>query len=259
MPYANNDRIRIHYQLEGQGPPLLIHHGFAGSVEDWYERGYVEGLKTDYRLILLDARGHGLSDKPHDPNAYAMKLRVGDAIAALDDLHVSQAHFFGYSMGGWVGFAIAQYAPERFQSLIIGGSDPYPPEPGSSDQRIQMLKQGLDAAMAYMEARLGSLSPERRARVLASDVEALIAHTLAGKDDPGFEALLPAMAMPCLLFAGEAANDYPGAKACSQRMPNATFFSLPGLDHVQAIDRSDLVLPQIKVFLAQVTQSLAEP
>lgn len=256
MPDANNESIRIHYQVEGEGSPWVLHHGFAGSLEDWYERGYVEGLKNDYQLVLLDARGHGMSDKPHDPKAYEMQRRVGDVTAVLDDLHVSKAHFFGYSMGGWMGFAIAKYAPERFQSLIIGGSDPYKPDPGSYDQRVQMLRKGLEAAIAFMEKRIGSLSPQRRARILASDAEALAALTLATRDDPGFEEVLPAM--PCLLFAGEAAIEYPGAKEWCKHMPNVTFFSLPGLGHVQAIDRSDLVLPHIKKFLAQVNPPIID-
>ena len=252
MPYANNEHIRIHYQVEGEGPPLVLHHGFAGSIEDWYERSYVEGLKNDYQLILLDARGHGISDKPHDPKAYEIQRRVGDVTAVLNHLNVSKAHFFGYSMGGWMGFAMAKYAPERFQSLIIGGCDPYNLDPGPYDRRVQVLRKGLDAAIAFMEKRLGSLSPQRRARVLASDVEALVAITLAERDEPGFEDVLPAM--PCLLFAGEAAIEYPIEKDWSKHMPNVTFFSLPDLDHVQAIDRSDLVLPHIKKFLAQVNQ-----
>ena len=72
MPYADNDGIRIHYQVEGEGPPLVLQHGFSESVVDWYEVGYVDALRSDYRLILIDARGHGASDKPHDTDSYAV-------------------------------------------------------------------------------------------------------------------------------------------------------------------------------------------
>src|SRR6266404_7521776 len=65
MPYADNGNVRIHYQVEGEGPALVLQHGFTESVVDWYEAGYVEALRPDYRLILIDARGHGVSDKPH--------------------------------------------------------------------------------------------------------------------------------------------------------------------------------------------------
>jgi pimeloyl-ACP methyl ester carboxylesterase len=69
MPYTTNQGIRIHYQLEGAGPPLILHHGFTASLEAWYDWGYVDALQHDYRLIVVDARGHGGSDKPHDPTA----------------------------------------------------------------------------------------------------------------------------------------------------------------------------------------------
>src|SRR5579859_4440923 len=117
MPYTNDSGIRIHYQVEGNGPALVLQHGFGDNLESWYELGYVDGLRRHYRLILLDARGHGGSDKPNDPNAYALHQRVGDVAAVLDALGVRHASFWGYSMGGWIGFGIAKYAPERFPAL----------------------------------------------------------------------------------------------------------------------------------------------
>ena len=77
MPFADNNGTRIHYHVEGEGTPLLLQHGFTSSIKNWYTNGYVEPLKQDYKLILVDARGHGESDKPHDPAQYDLKLRVG--------------------------------------------------------------------------------------------------------------------------------------------------------------------------------------
>src|SRR5688572_13885545 len=59
MPYADHQGVWIHYQVEGEGPPLALQHGFSGSLEDWQEFGYTDRLKQDYQLILVDARGHG--------------------------------------------------------------------------------------------------------------------------------------------------------------------------------------------------------
>jgi pimeloyl-ACP methyl ester carboxylesterase len=66
MPYVGNQGIRIHYKVEGQGPPLVLQHGSTSSLQAWYQNGYVEPLKPHYQPILVDARGHGASDKPHD-------------------------------------------------------------------------------------------------------------------------------------------------------------------------------------------------
>ena len=100
MPYATHQSVRIHYQVEGAGPPLVLLHGFNSRLERWYESGYVESLRHDYHLILLDARGHGASDKPHERAAYAWPIPVADVLAVLDHLQIPQAHVLGYSMGG---------------------------------------------------------------------------------------------------------------------------------------------------------------
>jgi pimeloyl-ACP methyl ester carboxylesterase len=119
MPYADNSGLRIHYHVEGEGPLLVLHHGLSADLESWRNRGYVGSLKCDYQLILMDARGHGASDKPHEPEAYAMEHQVSDVVAVLDHLDLGSAHFFGYSMGGKIGFGFAKLAPEKAKSLTI--------------------------------------------------------------------------------------------------------------------------------------------
>ena len=100
MPYANNEGVRIHYQIEGEGPPLVLQHWSLATLECSYDYGYVSALGNDYQLILLDARGHSASDKPRESEAHGLGQRVGDIVAILDDLGIGKAHFGGYSMGG---------------------------------------------------------------------------------------------------------------------------------------------------------------
>ena len=162
MPYADNDGTQIHYHVEGNGPPLVLHHGFTSSLKNWYAYGYVEPLKADYQLILIDARGHGESDKPHDPAHYDLRLRVNDVVSVLDDLGVDKAHYLGYSMGGRIGFGIAIHAPERLNSLIIGGMHPYEPGGnGSSTERVKLLSQGMEAYVVNTESQSGPIEPQR--------------------------------------------------------------------------------------------------
>jgi pimeloyl-ACP methyl ester carboxylesterase len=103
MPYVPSHGVRIHYQIVGNGPPLLLQHGFTDSLESWYEFGYVPALRPQYRLILLDARGHGRSEKPHEAPAYELQLFVADILAVLDHLRIAKAHYWGYSMGAASG------------------------------------------------------------------------------------------------------------------------------------------------------------
>jgi pimeloyl-ACP methyl ester carboxylesterase len=250
MPYTENQGIRIHYKTEGVGAPLVLQHGFTDSLESWYEMGYVEALKNDYRLIVVDARGHGGSDKPHDPTAYTHEIHVADLVAVLDDLTIPTAHFLGYSMGGRIGFALATYASARFSSLIIGGANPYQRNREQFDARLQALQRGPDSIVALWD---GVVSPALRARLLANDGEAMAASWLGRMRGPGLEDVLPTMRMPCLLFVGEADGAYAGVKECVQHMPNVTFVSLPDLKHSETFFRSDLVLPHVLKFLASAS------
>ncbi len=86
--------------IEGEGPALVLQHGFTESVVDWYEAGYIEALKPNYRLILIDARGHGSSDKPHDPDAYVLNRRWR-MLSQCWMLWTSQRPFFGVTR--WAG------------------------------------------------------------------------------------------------------------------------------------------------------------
>jgi hypothetical protein len=79
MPYVSSQNIRIHYQVEGDGPPLVLQHGSMSSLETWRQCGYVQALQHAYQCILLDARGRGGSDKPHDSTAYALRCYVVSA------------------------------------------------------------------------------------------------------------------------------------------------------------------------------------
>ena len=250
MPYADNQGVRIHYEVEGEGPPLVIQHGFTDSIQTWYELGYVNALKSDNQLILVDARGHGESDKPHDPESYKPECNVADVVSVLTDLDIPRAHFFGYSMGAWIAFAMAQFAPDLVHALIIGGGNPNP-SLARPDPSLQALHKGVEAIPAVWGV---PVPPSLKARLLTNDMQALIAVRTQRLASPGFAAILPSMTMPCLLFAGEADPAYPANKEFVTRMPNATFFSLPGLGHSDTLFRSDLVLPHVTRFLRTVNQ-----
>jgi pimeloyl-ACP methyl ester carboxylesterase len=259
MPFVNNNGIKIHYEVKGQGLPLVLQHGLTGNLKNWRDYGYTVAMSKEYQLILIDARGHGQSDKPHDPASYRPPSFAGDIIKVLDDLGIKKAGYMGYSMGGSIGFhGIARYTLSRFNYLILGGMSPYYTEIEAEAMQprlasLQMAaEQGMEAHVAYLEKRDGlKLKPDYRAAVLANDPFALLAVTQSLSTWHGAEDILRLIPVPCLVYAGEADIFHPGAKKGAAAMPDARFFSLPGLNHVQAYQSSALVLPHVKKFLTE--------
>lgn len=245
MPYATNRGVRLYYEVIGQGSPLILVHGDFSSLEDWKEFGYVERLQQDHQLILLDVRGRGASDKPHNPEAYSLKLLVDDIVLTLDEMNLKKAHFLGYSMGGWIGFGMAKYAPNRLTSLMIGGAHPYARNRAHVRRRYSQTRAEWEAQIESME-----IPPSFKARVLKNDLQALFA---AARDRADLSDVLPTLSVPCLVYAGELDEPvYPQAKRCVSQITNVTFFSLPGLSHGDAYLQSDLILPHIIRFLRSV-------
>jgi pimeloyl-ACP methyl ester carboxylesterase len=245
MPYVDNQGVPINYRIGGEGAPLVLQHGLTQCVEDWYESGYVDALRSNFRLILVDARAHGASGKPHESAAYALEKLVGDVVAVLDMLNLRKAHFWGYSRGGWIGFGMAKYAPERLDRLVIGGQHPY-------FRSVDGLRQAVEAGLANgIEAFIDEMGMSTFTSPYAKRLRSidLLAYRAMAQDRPSLEEVLPRMGMPCCLYCGDGDPVLPEVKSASREIRRGTFFSLPGLDHGNAFMRSDLVVPPVARFL----------
>jgi pimeloyl-ACP methyl ester carboxylesterase len=128
MQFLTHDGVRIAYidvAPTGMdlGQPILLIHGFASShAVNWVNTLWVKTL-TDAgrRVIAFDNRGHGQSDKPHDPAAYALPVMAGDALALLDHLGIQRTDVMGYSMGARIASFLTLAHPDRVRCLILGG------------------------------------------------------------------------------------------------------------------------------------------
>jgi pimeloyl-ACP methyl ester carboxylesterase len=106
----------------------------------------------------------------------------------LDALDIATALFWGYSMGGWIGFGIAKYAKERFRALVIGGQHPYARSMESLRQMLRRgIEQGSEAFVEAMEQIFGPEAPQRKTRLLSADPAAYLA---LAQDRPGLEDIL---------------------------------------------------------------------
>jgi pimeloyl-ACP methyl ester carboxylesterase len=204
-------------------------------------------------VLRLDPRGQGKSDKPHDPAVYARRDRVGDVLAVLDAEGIDRAHFWGYSLGGWVGFALGILAPGRVASLIIGGAQPFTgnPRPLAGDFFIDGFRDGMAPFVAACEAEDPAyfVSAGERARWLAADAAALRAARRTSLTEPDLERdAVAAIRVPTLIYVG-ALDDPDPKEQVARLLPHATFVALDGLDHAQTMNRADLVLPHALAFL----------
>ena len=120
--FQSFDGTTLAFESEGDGAPVLLLHGFAtDSFINWIRPGIVDALtRRGYRVIAIDQRGHGLSDKPHDPSAYEGDAMVRDAQALLDHLGIERCLAAGYSMGARNLLGLIT-ADDRVRAAVLGG------------------------------------------------------------------------------------------------------------------------------------------
>lgn len=249
MPYAENEGVKIHYEVDGTPgkPAIVFQHGFLGRLQAWRDRGFVALLKDDFHLLLVDARGHGQSDKPHDPEAYDMRNRVIDITSVMDAEGVRQAHFHGYSMGGTIGWATMIYQPQRFLSWTIGGSMPM------LDLADAEFRANEDFDAYYANAL------QRNPDVKAADEAGLqdraalkAAHAERAKWRGAEQAVRVAKA-PILVYVGTEDKPHPGALRSRELNPNLRVIELQGDDHGQAARRPEVIVPAMLEMIQSVS------
>src|SRR5688500_17798103 len=117
----DSDGVRISFIERGTGEPVVLVHSYGGDLRsEWIATGVLEPLAQSYRVIAFDMRGHGESDKPHDPKAYGAET-AWDIVRLLDHLGIDKAHIVGYSGGAHSVAQLLTLAPQRFITATLGG------------------------------------------------------------------------------------------------------------------------------------------
>ena len=141
-----SDGVRIHVMEAGEGVPVVLLHGYTSCNDaGWFANGFAKELSRTHRVIGIDARGHGRSEKPHDPSLYDGDRMPRDVIEVLDRLGIDRAHFHGYSMGGGIVAHLMARWPDRFITAGFGGSGVRETDGALSAQAAARDPQGLDA------------------------------------------------------------------------------------------------------------------
>src|SRR5262245_55457170 len=143
MPnFTAPDGTSLYYDDQGEGTAVLLLHGFVGDLNiDWFRSGILDRLLDEgYRTLGYDARGHGLSDKPHELDAYAGDVLAGDASALLDACGVTECFVVGFSMGARTALHLATL-DDRVQAVVAMGV-------GENSLRRAPVATGADASEA---------------------------------------------------------------------------------------------------------------
>lgn len=120
--FATSGDLQIHYEVHGEGPPLVLVHGWGASIwSNWELTGWIDALRPLRQVIAIDIRGHGDSDKPHEGDRYGYAAMSQDVLAVMDHLGVAEADYMGYSLGAFVGAYLLGHEPERFTSFVLIG------------------------------------------------------------------------------------------------------------------------------------------
>ncbi len=118
----SKDGVRIAYDVTGEGKPIVLIHGFASSREqNWRSTGWIDRLAGEgFRVVSFDCRGHGKSEKPHQPEAYGEHM-VDDILAVMDAAAAPAADVMGYSMGAMLAIRLLMQYPERVRRAVVAG------------------------------------------------------------------------------------------------------------------------------------------
>jgi 3-oxoadipate enol-lactonase/4-carboxymuconolactone decarboxylase len=254
MAFAERAGVRIHYRDEGTGPAIVLHTGGAGDGTMWDGAGYTARL-DGWRLLVIDHRGRGRSDRVHDPGGHRCGEYADDVVAVADAAGVERFAFAGYSMGAAIGYRLGASHPGRVSALVaIGGAADPPGEPGDPEPLAALLDaEGMSALIDGIEQDEGIALPAWLRRNFAETDAGQFALSLrawAAEGDTTW-AHLAAIACPTALVAGTEEAPPGSLEGMAAAIPGgATIARLPGLGHVGAFLESEAVLRAAEPVLA---------
>jgi len=236
MPVLDRDGVSIHYEITGDGPTVLLTHGYSASAAMWREN--VPALaEAGYRVITWSMRGHGQSDSPDDTALYSADLTVADMNALLDKAGVESAVIGGMSLGGYMSLAFNLKHPERVRALMLIDTGPGFKNDEAREKWNNYARGKGDELLAKGDA---ALSPSSETRLQTQNFKGLrnAAYGMLTQHSADAINSLPGIAAPTLVVVGDrdepflAASDYMAAK-----IPNARKVVINDAGHAANVDQ----------------------
>jgi pimeloyl-ACP methyl ester carboxylesterase len=253
--FFDSNGVKIHYIVEGTGEPVVLIHGFTADIDKNWRTGFATGpasnpprifekLAKKYQVIALDNRGHGKSDKPHDPKQYGIEM-VEDVVRLLDHLKIRQAHVVGYSMGGIITAKLLATHPDRLLTATLGGHGGI--HVGTPTDFYEKLASSLEQGKG-MGPLIERLTPPGRPKPTAEQMEMINRMLAKSNDEKALAAVvrafgdltidpqkLEANQVPTLAIIGELDPLKSSVDALKERMGNLKVVVIDGADHMTAV------------------------
>jgi pimeloyl-ACP methyl ester carboxylesterase len=243
--FFNSAGVRIHYIVDGKGESVILLHPLGLTAASWQRIGITQELSSHYRVIAIDIRGHGESDKPHNASAYGTNMS-DDVIRLMDQLKIKKAHVVGYSLGGFITEYLVAYHANRLLTATIGGAGWEAPEVTArvANQVANALEQGKSLGPAFPAGNdLPALAALARGLVLFPPIP---------------EDRFSRVKIPTLTLVGGEDPAKTAVDRLATMIPATKVVVIPGKIHTNAPD-DPLFLSSVKTFLAAHAKASANP
>jgi pimeloyl-ACP methyl ester carboxylesterase len=217
MATLDRDGVAIHYEVHGQGPAILLSHGYSATCRMW--DGQIAALRDRYQVIVWDMRGHGQSDYPSDPAAYSEAATVADMAGILDAARVQRAVIGGLSLGGYMSLAFHCLHPAMVRALMIFDTGPGFRKTEARDawnQRAQQRAADLDSRGL---AALGTSDEVRMSQHRDASGLAGAARGMLTQRDDSVIASLETIAVPSLVLVAMTPTSWLPPTTWHERFP----------------------------------------
>jgi pimeloyl-ACP methyl ester carboxylesterase len=249
MAYVLRDGVAIYYEVHGDGPAMLLAHGFTATGRMWAPQ--IDLLAKTHKVIVWDMRGHGRSDSPEDPDLYSERAILDDMAAILDAVGAERAVVGGHSLGGYMSLAFHRDHRERVAGLILCGTGPGYRKDESREAwngTARLLGELLQQNGLGQLDRFGAESVPCDHKSAEGLVQA--ARGMLTQRDGSVIATLETIAIPTLVAVGaEDAGYLTGSRYMASKIPGSELVVFEGSGHAPNLEKTAAFNTALKAFV----------
>ena len=251
MSIVVSNKQKIHYELAGdKGPWMFLHTPHMIPMSAWREGGYVKQLEQNFRLVMIEPLGQGLSDAPVDASHYTIASRIRHILDILREVQVDYTFFLGVGLGAQVGFQMSKEFPRRIRSLITFGAQPYQEleEAKYLKEKLDQLRSGKLSAYLQQWHSLDHLSVNQQKLIMQGNPEAYALGLEASFNWEGLGDDLKSLGTTTLLFTAKAEPRFLSVRDAGKRLRNGRYVILPKVLQSHGLWSSELIMKPLLDF-----------